>query len=87
MNGRVPEIHVRLNITSISQPTMETTFSVPFALLTLAQYQPISKYIILWILPCLKKRPFGLPLPKQPFLCLIRDSPLLYKFQVFRLGY
>ena len=65
MNGRVPERHARLKIRGISQPKMETTFAVPFALLSLAQCQPISKYIILWILPCPKNLPFGVPLPKQ----------------------
>ena len=48
---------------------------------------PIFKYIVYWILPCPKTLPFGVPLPKQPFLCLIQDIPLLYNFQVVRLGY
>ena len=48
---------------------------------------PIFKCIIPWILPCPKTVPFGVPLPKHPFLCLIHNSSLLYKFQVVRLSY
>ena len=77
MNGRVPERYARLKIRGISQPTMETTFSGPFSLLALAQCQPISKYTIHWILTCPKKLPFGVPLPKQTFICLIHDSTLM----------
>ena len=73
------ERHTRLKIRGISQPKTETTFSVPFDLLSLAQCQPKSKYIIPWIISCPKKLPFGLPLPNKPFLCLVHDSPLLYK--------
>ena len=51
INRRVPERYERLKIRGISQPTTKTNFSGPFALLALSQLQPISNYIIPWILP------------------------------------
>ena len=48
---------------------------------------PKIKYIIPWILPFPKTLPFGIPRPRQPFLCLIHESSLLYKFQFVRLSY